>query len=202
MYKFPNTDRGLRSRITAYKKGMQQERRAYGCISDGYGKRYIIFWLYFVLGDLKDANAYIRWYEKNFENDIGEPIHKLCCSLILHRLGKDQKAKYVLAKLMLLSLYVIPIVIGDEIANYGIRFGSNYADLDYAEEIPTEIIGAITNEDKEWMRSLYTSLEFRRYRKRYIEIHKELEITSGVEKRSPLVKEAGELLNELKQSCS
>jgi hypothetical protein len=202
MYKFPKTDRGLRSRIAAYKKAMQQERRTFGCISDGYGKRYLTFWLYFVLGDLKEANTYIRWYERNFEDDVGEPIHKLCCALILHRIGKHEKAKYFLANLMLLNLYVIPLTISEKVDDYGIRFGSNYADLDYAEEIPSEILNAITSEEREWMRDLYNSLEFRRYRKRYIEIYSALENTHGVEKRSPLVREAGELLDELKQRCT
>jgi len=177
---------------------MQHERRTFGSISDGYGKRYIIFWLYFVLGDLKEANAYIHWYEKNFEDDVGEPIHKLCCALILHRLDKDQITRYVLANLMLLNLYMIPITINEKIDNYGIRLGSNYADLDYAEEIPVEILGAITPEEKEWMKDLYNSIEFRRFRKRYIDIYRELENTRGVENRSPLVKEAGGLLDELK----
>ena len=46
---------------------MQKERRTYGSISDGYEKRYLIFWLYFVLGELKGASAYIRWYEKTLK---------------------------------------------------------------------------------------------------------------------------------------
>jgi len=52
------------------------------------------------------------------------------------------------------------------------------------------------------MRQNYDSLEFRRYRKRHIEIYKELEKTEGVEKRSPLVREARHLLDKLKQQGS
>jgi hypothetical protein len=181
---------------------MQKERRTYGAISDGYGKRYLIFWLYFVLGDLKGAGAYIRWYEKTFEDDIGEPVQKLCCALLLHRLGKDQKAKYVLADLMLANLYLIPKVIGEEAKIPRIRYGSNYSEEEYANEVPFEVLGAITDEEKEWMKGLYESMEFHRYRKRYIEINQELENTHGVEKRSPLVREANGLLNELKESYS
>jgi hypothetical protein len=49
---------------------------------------------------------------------------------------------------------------------------------------------------------MYESIGFHRYRKRHIELHEQLENTEGVENRSPLVREAGELLNDLKAHCS
>lgn len=181
---------------------MKKEKRTFGWISDGHGKRYLIFWLYFLLGDLKGAGIYMRWYEKTFDDDIGEPVQKLCWALLLRRMAKYDKAKYILADLMLSNLYVIPKVIGEPINSYPIRFGSNYADLEYAEEIPLEILSGITDEDRSWTRENYESLEFQRYRKRYVEIYQELEDTDGVENRSPLVKEANNLLNDLKDICS
>ena len=181
---------------------MQKERRTFGAIDDSYGKRYIIFWLYFVLNDLKGGGAYIRWYEKTFEDDIGEPLQKLCCALLLKRLGDESKAKYVLADLMLMNLFLIPKLIGEKANVPYQKYGSNRADESYANEIPEEIAGAISKEESAWMKELYDSTEFHRYRKRYLEISQELENTHGVEKRSPLVREASNLLNELKESHS
>ena len=142
------------------------------------------------------------WYEKTFEDDIGEPIHKLCCSLILRRLGKDQKAKYVLADLMLANLYIIPKIIEENAKVPRVRYGSNYSEEQYANELPVEILGAISEEEKIWMKEHYDSMEFHRYRKRYVEIHQKLENTHGVKKRSPLVRESYRLLDELKKSYS
>ena len=181
---------------------MKKERRTFGHISDGYGKRYLIFWMYLVLGDLKEAATYMRWYEKTFEDDVGEPIHKLCWALLLHRMKKKDKAKYILADLMLSNLYIIPEVLGNPIRPYPLRFGSNYTDYEYSKEIPSEVLDAITDDDRTWIKSLYESMEFHRYRKRYIAIYEKLEKTNGVEYRSPLVREAGDLLNELKANCS
>ncbi|MBF0281811.1 MAG: hypothetical protein HQM07_04510 [Zetaproteobacteria bacterium] len=180
---------------------MKKEQRTFGYISDGYGTRYLIFWIYFVLGDLNDASTYLRWYEKTFNDDTGEPIQKLCLSLLLHRMGKDEKAKYILANLMLSNLYIIPVIIGKPIKPYPIQFGSNHADHEYSQAIPCEILNAITDDDKNWMKALYESLAFHRYRKRHIEIHEQLQKTHGEEQRSPLVNEAGNLLNELKKHC-
>lgn len=181
---------------------MQKERRAHGFISDGYGKRYLIFWLYFVLGDTKGANAYLSWYEKTFPDDMGEPIQKLCAAILLHRYGKDAKAKYHLAGLMLSNLYVIPKVLGEESENYEIRYSSNYAEPGYADDIPSEIWSAITDEDKAWIRGLNDSREFRRYRKRFIELREKLDKAKDYESRAPLVKELGSILDCLKDECS
>jgi len=104
--------------------------------------------------------------------------------------------------LMLSNLYIIPEVLGSPIKPYRIRFGSNYADYEYSKEIPCEILNAITDDDRDWMKSLNESMEFHRYRKQYVEIYEKLEKTTGVERRSPLVREAGNLLNELKANCS
>lgn len=202
MYKFPKTERGLRSRISAYRNSLKAEKRKFGFLDDGYGKRYILFWLYFVLGDLKDAQTYIGWYEKNFVDDIGEPVQKLCNTLLHFRLGKTNKAKYLLADLMLANLYIVPVVIGKDVKSHRIRFGSNYSDYEYADEMPIAVRNAITDKEKRWLSDMYESMEFHRYRKQHIEIHEQLENTEGYENRSLLVREMNDLLNDLKEKCS
>ncbi|MDT8387462.1 MAG: hypothetical protein RQ736_08105 [Thiogranum sp.] len=181
---------------------MQKEHRVHGFISDGYGKRYLIFWLYFVLGDLKGANAYLRWYEKTFSDDIGEPIQKLCTAILLHRSDKQQKAKYLLADLMLSNLYTIPRLLGEKCERFKIECSSNFEGAEYVEEIPNKILSAITDEDRAWIRELHESFEFQRYKKQYIELRQRLDKTHSVENRSPIVDELGLILKDLKNGCS
>ena len=181
---------------------MQKERRMHGFISDGYGKRYLIFWLYFVLGDTKGANAYLRWYEKTFSDDIGEPIQKLCTAILLHRSGKLHKAKYYLAELMLSNLYAIPKLLGEKCAHHKVESSSNFEEPEYAEEIPGEILSAITEEDRAWIRELHESFEFRRYKAQYLQLKSELDNTHGSENRSPLVAQLGSILSGLKNGSS
>jgi hypothetical protein len=201
MYRFPKTEKGLRSRIASYRAAMQKERRAYGAISDGSGTRYVLFWLHFLLNDLKAAKTYFRWYEKQFDDDVGEPIQKLCWAVSLYRMDDEKKAKYVLADLMLSNIYFIPSVIGLEIERQDMWHASSDANRDYADEIPVEILNAVTATERAWIAELHDSLEFRRYRKRHIEIYRELANTRDVEKRIPLVRAAGALLDELKKGC-
>ncbi len=198
MYKFPKTAKGLRTRIAAYRKSMQAEWRTHKYIDDGAGKRYLVFWLYFVLGDWDEARSYFRWYATRFPDDVGEPVQKLCWALSLRRMGERREAVVKLADLMLSNLYAIPALLGDTLEAPAIWHDSNLAEPAYAAELPVEIMQAITAEERQWVAALHDSLEFRRLRKRYIDIAGKLLTSKSVAARVPLVREADALLGSLR----
>ncbi len=165
MFSFPDTEKKLRSRISSYKSALNKEKKDFGYISDGSGKRYVLFCLYFVLDDLNESREYFKWYKKEFSDDVGEPIQKLCWALSLHRMENDNEAKYMLGELMLSNLYLIPHIIGQDVQKYDIWHSSNYEHIDYVEYIPKEVRENIKQSEIQWMNNLYNSFEFRRIRK-------------------------------------
>lgn len=195
MSSFPKTERGLRSRISSYRAELTREKRKYGGISDGRGTRYVIFWLLFLLNDPKESKKYIRWYSKEFDGDIGEPVHKLCLALIFYRMGKVKEARYTLADLMLINRHLIPSLVGIPGPKLK-RERSTFDSAMSAEEIPAEIVGAISEAEKAWMGKSYSSPAFSRLLERYIEIETELEQTEVGPKRSRLVKKLSGLLEQ------
>lgn len=197
MSSFPETDRKLKARIASYRSALNREKRAFGAISDGRGKRYVLFALYFVLNDLKDSEAYFRWYEKECPDDVGEPIQKVCWALGLHRMGKDREARHMLAGLMLSNLYMIPQILGEKVAEYDIWHFSNRGMIDYVTHIPDRVLENITQDDSDWMKALYVSPEFQRIRTRYIEIYHKLLSVREPKARGPLLDEAYSLLDGL-----
>ena len=64
----------IRSRLRSYERKLQQEKEKYGYYHDGAGKRYLIGPHYLLLGDNDGALAAFKWFEKEFPDDIGEPI--------------------------------------------------------------------------------------------------------------------------------
>lgn len=196
MFRFPDTEKKLKNRITKYKRELKKEKDWQGFISDGAGKRYLLFCFYFVLADFDNAEEYFEWYKQEFPDDIGEPIQQLCWALILHRKGKDKEARYRLAELMFSNLYIIPHLLGHEIEKYNIWHCMNTEEPDYAEFIFGEVIEAITNSDLKWMKELYHSPDFSHMRDRYVEIHRKLKDTHDVEERRKLIKEADSLLEK------
>jgi len=194
MFTFPDTEKKIKNRITKYKRELQKEKDLTGYINDGFGKRYLLFCFYFVLGDFDNADEYFEWYKREFSDDIGDPIQQLCWALSLNRMGKDKEAKYRLAELMLSNLYIIPHLLGYEIEEYDIWHGSNLEYPEYVEYIFDEVIENINESDLQWIKELYHSPELTHIREQYIEIHRKLKDTRVFEERRKLNEEADSLL--------
>lgn len=199
MFIFPDTEKKLKSRISSYRSALNKEKRDCGFISDGSGKRYLLFWLLFVLDDQSKSREYFEWYKTEFPDDIGEPIQKLCWALSLHRMDINDEAKYMLADLMLSNLYLIPVILGQDVQKYDIWHSSNYEEIDYVSYIPEEVEENIRGTDIKWMGTLYDSLEFRRIRERHIEIYHDLQHTKELGKRKVLLDESYSLLDVLRK---
>lgn len=202
MFNFPDTEKKLRSRISSYRSALNKEKREHGYIRDGSGKRYMLFCFYFVLDNPNKSQEYFEWYRNEFPDDVGEPIQKLCWALSLYRMKNEDEAKQMLADAMLSNLYLIPSIIGQEVKEYDMWHSSNYEDIDYVEYVPGEVKESIGDSDKQWMGGLFDSFEFRRIRKRYVEIYHELQHTKEIEKRTRLLNESYSLLDILRIKSS
>jgi hypothetical protein len=196
----PNAEKKIKTKISSYKSGMSREKKIYGSINDDAGKRYILFSLYLLLNDFKKSEEYFKWYEKEFEDDSGEPVQKLCWAVSLYRMGKLDQAEYRLADLMLSNLYVIPKILGRDIKEYDIWHSSNEKFIDYFDYFSIEVLEALTQEDKNWIEELYDSFVFQRIRQRHIEIYRELQNIDDIKIRRKLIDEAYRLLDQLSQS--
>ncbi len=194
----PKTKRGLSGRITKIRSQLSAFKRDYGFIDDGGGSRYYLFYLYFLLGDNRRSSEYLRWYEKEFPDDIGEPIQKLCWALILHQMGKMQDAEYRLADTLLSNIYLIPYILGSPVERADMWHFSNYEDPDISEYLPEQIQDAITEKTLEWILELYNSDRFQKVLKRHIAINHELESAPIGDTRKELVREDYGLLDEFR----
>ena len=199
MYDFPQNEKALEKRISSYRNGLLKEQKQFGYVNDGAGKRYLLFSLYLVLNNLEQAQYYLSWYENEFSDDVGEPIQMLCWALILKRLGKNAEARKKLAETMLSNLYIIPKVLGKEIAAYDIWHFSSDGDIDYFQYMPREVIAALTKAEIQWISQEYESLDFRRIRERYIEIYHRLQDIKNMDERKKLLAESHTLLDGLDQ---
>ena len=184
----PTSKKKIKQKIAGYRRALKKEYESHGMISDGYGKRYLLFYLYLLLNDLDKAEEYIEWFEDEFPADVGEPAMFLCWALLLHRMGKEKAAENKLAMLMLSNLYLIPYVLGEEnIEVEDMWHGSNFAEIDYIDYTPEEIYSAISFSELEWIEELYDSDEFVKMRNTHIGIHYELQHEKDTAKRKALI---------------
>jgi hypothetical protein len=64
----------LRKIIADIKRTLATEKRKFGCYDDGRGLRYLPPFLFIQLSDYVGGVTYMKWFAKNFPNDIGFPV--------------------------------------------------------------------------------------------------------------------------------
>jgi len=151
MTSWPTTPQAIKARIVSYRRILRAEFAADPYSRDGYGKRYWLFPLYFLLRKDDEARSYLDWYRVNFPNDIGEVSSFVCWALILHRLGHEDEAIYRFIQAVDENLPAVAKVVGDYHGPYGMRGEEvlHFHDLD------AQLISAMTADEQAWLRSTW-----------------------------------------------
>ena len=178
---FPEEPKKLKERISRYKRQLKKGDR------DGAGKRYLVGPMYQLLGNLEGALEFYSWFQKEYDDDCGEPYMSLCWTLALLQDGQTQAAIKKLRATMFSNLYLVPHLLGEPIKTLDIWLGSNWEWLDYAQEIPRELIRLWTEEDLEWVKKTYYGAVLENDRKQYIAINRKLNGLPPGQERSALV---------------
>ena len=190
----PNDEKKkIRTRLRAYERKLEQEKKKFGHYRDGAGKRYQVGPHYMLLDDNEGALAAFQWFEKEFPDDVGVPDHFLCWSLALYRAGNEFGAAKKLRQTIFSNLYLVPYLLGAPIATLEIWHGSSDAEPSYVEYVPEAYLELWTDAERDWASRLNRSAGFESVRERFIEISRALDITRPGPERSRLVKEMHKL---------
>lgn len=148
---WPTTRSGIRARISAYRRNLAREAGTLGSFGDGYGKRYWLFVLYFLLREDAAVRSYIDWYRTTFPDDCGEVMQYLCWALLLHRLDRPEEARYRFLQAMECSIPVVATIADDYCGPYGI----GNEDVPFAHHVDQQIVAAMTAKERAWIRQLW-----------------------------------------------
>lgn len=187
---WPTTTKGLRARIASYRRGLRDEYERFGLWGDGYGKRLWLFHLYFLLRDDDEARSFIDWYAATFPNDGHEVCQCVCWALILHRLGREDEAVYRLVRGIEKNLPAVAKVVGDDQGPYGI-WGEEVMGLDW---IDSQVVEAMTDEERQWLVTSWWSPAVRAMRKRYVALGRSLVALGVGTQRSAALEEQHRLV--------
>jgi hypothetical protein len=199
-YEFPQDPKKIRARIRRYERSLRQEQERYGHIGDGYGRRYLLGPLYLLMGDTEGALQSYAWFDQTFPDDSDDPLHLLCWTLVLYRVGELNQAAVKLRQTMLSNLYLVPHVLGIEQDVIEMWHPSNLAVKSYLACIPEPIIALWEPPALQWAEHVYHSEPMRRVREHSIEIYTQLKDEPRGPRRSQLIEEAYQLPHSLPES--
>ena len=186
---FPTDPKRIRERIRRYERALKRELEA-GFGGDDYGKRYLLGPLYMLLGDVDGALASFDWYEETYPDDSGDPYQYLTWALALFRGGRRQDAFNKLYQTMLENLYLVPFLLGEDPQPLDIWHGSNLEWIEYAVEVPQELLNLWDDIALQWAREVSEHPAVVEKVARYIAIHRDLKSEPPGSRRSALVDEA------------
>jgi tetratricopeptide (TPR) repeat protein len=185
---FPTDPKRIRERIRRYERALKRELEA-GYGGDGYGKRFLLGPLYMLMGDVDGALASFDWYEGAYPNDGGEPYQYLTWALALFRGGRRHEAFNKLYQTMLENLYLVPFLLGRSPQRLDRWHGSNLAWIEYAVEMPQELLNLWDDIALQWAREVSAHPAVVERVGRYVAIHRELKREPPGPRRSALVDE-------------
>ncbi len=149
---FPSDRKKLKTRIRTYERALKSPN-----CDDGYGKRFLVGTMYLLLGDSDGAIHYYNWYTKQFPGDGIEPLNHLSWVLALYRTGNIKTAEIRLKEAVLENLHIWDWLLGGNMTQWDIWYGSNFSEPQYLEDAPSEYINLWQIEELEWARVLSTS---------------------------------------------
>jgi len=187
MYTLPDSPKKIRERAMRYRRSLLKEQSERGYINDGAGKRYLIGPLFVLSGDLEKATEYFEWYEKEFHDDSGEPLHYIYWILALLKKGNEKKAETKLSEALVRNIYLLPELVGLEMGNPDIWHGSNWARPDYVYELPEEMLPTFTEDENIWIRMKIQSQTVQMIINEYIATYKALKNQKDIKKRKAIL---------------
>ena len=142
------------------------------------------------MGDVDGALASFDWYEGAYPDDGGEPYQYLTWALALLRGGRRQEAFNKLYQTLLENLYLVPFLLGRSPQRLDIWHGSNLAWIEYAVEVPQDLLNLWDDVALQWAREVSAHPAVVERVGRYVAIHRELKREPPGPRRSALVDEA------------
>lgn len=177
-----------RDRANRSKRALLKEQKDFGFISDGSGKRYRIPVDYVVAGDIKKAEEFIRWFEDQFSDDVGEPIFLLYSALTYFRLQEYQKARSYLLDTMLSNIYLLPVLFSKPIAKIDMWHSTSWEYPEYVQEL-NEYLNEPTSQERVWFQEEFESRLFTEVREKYIKTYRELDYERDIATRRRILDE-------------
>lgn len=189
----------LRLKIKKIKEALAADkRRCGGYYDDSHGLRYKPLQYYIKLADFGGGLRYLRWFHKNFPDDIGYPDFLFEWTIMLFKTGKIKEAEKKAFETFCSNTYLFDKFFGRPVSPIEKWETSNLETADFALN---NFYYASNQENlsdfAEWLDDLTRRETFARLQNKYIDIYKRLFHERDHEIRGYLLKQAKQLENEL-----
>jgi len=179
----------IQKKIKDIRKTLYDEKRMYGGYHDGRGLRYIPTELYLKIQDYNGGLTYLRWFSKNFPDDIGMPDFLFEWTIILFKVGKLKDAESKAIKTYFSNSYLIDTFFERNTKPVDKYENSNLETIEFAEFLTYSKNQSVLSDFTEWLTDFEKSEKFEKIKSKYFEISTRLKTENDTETRTYLLKQ-------------
>lgn len=183
----------IQKKIKDIRKALYDEKRKFGGYYDGRGIRYAPTGLYLKIQDYKGGLTYLRWFNKNFPDDIGMPDFLFEWTIILFKNGKLQDAESKAIQTYFANSYLFDKFFKKPIKAIVKYENSNFETTEFAEFLTYSKNQTELNDFTNWLADFESSERFEKVKTKYLEISKRLNTENDTETRSDLLQQLYQL---------
>jgi len=177
----------VRKTIADIKRTLAAEKRKFGCYDDGRGLRYLPPGLFIQLSDYSGGKTYLKWFAKNFPDDIGFPIFLFEWTIILFKCGKLKEAESKAMQTYYSNTYMFDRFLNHPIIPLDKHESSNWETPSLASRLPYSCYDEELKDFGLWLVGFTASERFIEFKQKHIEINTRLKNETDEETRHYLV---------------
>jgi len=141
-----------------------------------------------------EGKRYYTWFNKEFNDDTGEPYMYLQWILLFYYRKEYKLALQMLKKLIKQNIHMIPFVLGCPLERIeGFSYFSNWEMPEYIDSDEIAKMKYLDEDFKSWLNEQYMKHEIQALLEEDIALNKELKMTNDFERRSILIKKQNAL---------
>ena len=179
----------LRGQIAAVKRRLAAEKRRFGAYDDSGGWRYLPPKLYLQLGDYAGGLRYVRWFDKNFGDDIGYPDFLFEWIVLLFQNGRLKEAERKAVQTYCGNTYLFDKFFGRPLVPVAKWEGSNLEMPYLAEQLPYASQQPELADFAAWLGQFERTEQFATFAARFVALRQQLQVAEGYETRGGLLDE-------------
>ncbi|MCF8218349.1 MAG: hypothetical protein K9I29_02565 [Bacteroidales bacterium] len=183
-----------RKLIKKHRAALAAEKRKFGAFDDSVGRRYYIAELYMRISDYKGTITYKKWFDKNFPDDIGSPLHSLYWSIAYFELGKIPEAKIYTIDTAFQNIYLHELILDREVKRIDM-YEHGLDMLEFAKSRINIYKKVSTQPYLDWLSPFIDTDEYKEPVNKFIELNKLLKAENDKDKRIELVDKIRDLEN-------
>ncbi len=185
----------IREKIKKIRSELAAEKRKFGWYDDSRGMRYLPPKLFIQISDFKGGLTYLRWFQKNFPDDIGFPDFLFESTIILFKNNKIIDSERKILETFFSNTYIINKFFEREIIPIPKSECSNLEQPEFCKYFEYTVNELNHPDFSEWLNEFEKSEKFKSITTKFIELNKFMLDEHDSETRKLLIDQKGKLID-------